>query len=78
MKHQDSNISDLVGMRSADGEELEFARVVKVSSQATCEVWLSAIATGMIETVKREIKNAHVELNKDPESRQEWVLKSSG
>ena len=77
-KHQDQNITDLVGMRSADGEELEFMKAVKVSSQATCEVWLSEIAKGMFDTVKREIRNAHGELNKDPDSRQEWVLKSSG
>lgn len=65
-------------MKSADGELLDFAKPVKVSSQATCEVWLSAISQGMVETVKREIKNAITELNKGEVKREEWVLKFSG
>ena len=77
-KSNDATISDLVGMISADGEMVEFGKPVKINHQKGVEGWLKEVRDAMVETVKRRIREAATDLNKDATIRQEWVLRHCG
>ena len=59
---------------------MEFNRPVKIQTNLTVESWLKAFETAMIETIKKRIRDAVAELNKQDVivARQEWVLKHCG
>lgn len=68
---------DLEAMISQDYEVVEFAKPVKLNPQKGVEGWLKEIRDGMIETMKRRIRDAFTELNKDA-NRAQWVLNHCG
>lgn len=72
------NTPDLLGMISADGEMVEFGKPVKINSQRGVEGWLKEVRDAMVETVKRRIREASSDLNKEATIRQEWVLRHCG
>ena len=65
MKSKESGISDLFGMVSADGEQVEFIKVLKVNVQKGVENWLKEVKDSMVETVKRRIRDAYSDLLKE-------------
>ena len=52
-------------MISADGEVVEFGKPVKVNPQKGVEGWLREVRDAMWETVKRRIREAAADLNKE-------------
>ena len=73
-------MTDLFAMISADGEVVEFARPVKITSGKGVENWLKDIRDSMIETVKRKIRDAYSELQKtyNTVKTTEWLLENCG
>lgn len=57
-----------------------FTKPVKISAQKTVEGWLKDFKDEMVATVKKMIKKAYDELNKQETTivRQEWVLNHCG
>ena len=54
-----------MGMISADGEVVEFGKPVKVNPQKGVEGWLREVRDAMWETVKRRIREAAADLNRE-------------
>ena len=77
-KNPDANVPDLLGMISQDGEIVEFGKAVKINPQKGVEGWLREVKDAMVETIKRRIREAGTDLNKEATIRQEWVLRHSG
>ena len=61
----DASVPDLMGMISADGEVVEFGKPVKVNPQKGVEGWLREVRDAMWETVKRRIREAAADLNRE-------------
>lgn len=73
-----SNIPDISGMVSGEGEAVEFPRI-KVSRAGTgVEVWLKQVETTMQVAVQRRVKEAHHHFYQEKVQRKDWVLMHIG
>lgn len=63
-KSADATSTDLLGMISADGEEVPFVKDVKITPNKGVEVWLREIRDAMTATVQRKIRECHTDLQK--------------
>jgi dynein heavy chain len=73
-----SNVPDIAGMVSGEGETVEFSRI-KVSRAGTgVEVWLKQVESNMQFVVARRVKEAHNHFYQEKVQRRDWVLAHIG
>jgi dynein heavy chain len=65
---------DILAMLSPEGERLPFAKTVK--ARGNVESWLSNVEEGMYGTVRRSIRSAILDFER--QSREEWILNQPG
>ena len=69
---------NLAGMISSEGEEVQFSKPIKTRMMKGVEEWLGVVRKEMKTTIRRAIREALKELNKEQINRIDWILKHCG